>query len=170
VLVQFLLLTAARRSEAAQMRWSELDGAGVWTLPAARNKVKVDLIRPLSAAARDVLARLPRIVGGEFVFSLDGRHAIGGLAWRKELFNKACGVDDWVTHDLRRTARSLMSRAGVPSDYAEHALGHIPPGIRRVYDRHQYFDEKRRAFEALAAQIERIVNPTDNVTVLPARG
>src|SRR5215211_5757819 len=48
--VQFLLLTGARRSEAAAMMWGELAGAD-WTLPAARNKVKVDLIRPLSAPA-----------------------------------------------------------------------------------------------------------------------
>src|SRR5215211_8970060 len=48
--VQFLLLTGARRSEAAAMARGELAGAD-WTLPAARNKVKVDLIRPLSAPA-----------------------------------------------------------------------------------------------------------------------
>src|SRR5262249_14803057 len=46
-LVKFLLLTAARRAEAAEMLWSELDGA-VWTLPSARNKAKIDLMRPLS--------------------------------------------------------------------------------------------------------------------------
>jgi Arm DNA-binding domain len=44
--VQFLLLTGARRSEAAGMTHSELAGAD-WTLPADRNKVKVDLIRPI---------------------------------------------------------------------------------------------------------------------------
>jgi integrase len=128
--------------------------------------VKVDLVRPLSAAALAVLARLPRFAGGDFVFSLDGRRPIGGLARRKALFDAACGVGGWRTHDLRRTARSLMSRAGVPSDHAEHALGHIPPGIRRVYDRHQYFDEKRRAFEALAALIKRVTHPVDNVAML----
>src|SRR5271166_1354005 len=45
--VQFLLLTAARRGEAAGMSRAELSGQD-WTLPEARNKVKVDLIRPLS--------------------------------------------------------------------------------------------------------------------------
>src|SRR5262245_9117640 len=41
--VKSLLLTGARRSEAAEMTWSEISGAD-WTLPAARNKVKVDLV------------------------------------------------------------------------------------------------------------------------------
>lgn len=47
--LQFLLLTAARRTEVAQMRWSEVSELA-WKLPATRNKVKVDLVRPLSAA------------------------------------------------------------------------------------------------------------------------
>jgi hypothetical protein len=72
----------------------------------------------------------------------------------------------WTLHDLRRTARSLMSRAGVPSDHAERCLGHVLPGIRGTYDRHEYLAEKRRAFDALAAQIDRVVNPAKNVVSL----
>lgn len=67
-LVKFILLTAARRTEAAGMTWNEIAG-GDWTLPAARNKTKVDLVRPLSAAA---LAALPsKANGGLFVFRAD---------------------------------------------------------------------------------------------------
>src|SRR6266480_5815694 len=58
--VQVLLLTAARRGEAAGMAHSEIAGQD-WTLPEARNKVKVDLIRPLSPAAQELIAKLPRI-------------------------------------------------------------------------------------------------------------
>jgi len=74
----------------------------------------------------------------------------------------------WTTHDLRRTARSFMSRAGVPPDHAERALGHVISGVRGVYDRHAYYHEKKHAFEALAAQIERILNKKSNVMVLRA--
>jgi integrase len=75
----------------------------------------------------------------------------------------------WTLHDLRRTARSLMSRASVPSDHAERCLGHVLPGIRGTYDRHEYLAEKRHAFAALAALVERIVNPpTANVVALRA--
>jgi hypothetical protein len=45
-------------------------------------------------------------------------------------------------------------------------LGHIIPGVRGTYDRHKYLEEMRRAFEALTSQIERIVNPADNVVTL----
>src|SRR5947209_13407122 len=83
--------------------------------------------------------------------------------WSKLSFDRACGVNGWTIHDLRRTARSLMSRAGVNADVAERCLGHVIPGVRGVYDRHRYIDEMRQAFEALATQIERIVDPQPNV-------
>jgi hypothetical protein len=80
--------------------------------------------------------------------------------------DKASGVKGWTLHDLRRTARSLMSRAGISSDHAERCLGHVIGGVRGVYDRHEFHAEKRHAFEALAALIERIVNPKANVVQL----
>ena len=38
--VRFILLTSARRSEAAEMTWGEVKD-GVWTLPASRNKTRL---------------------------------------------------------------------------------------------------------------------------------
>jgi integrase len=160
--VQFLLLTAARRREAAEMTWTELEGTD-WTLPEARNKVKINLVRPLSPAAQDVLGKLPRIGKTGYVFTTDGRSGLGGFSNFKRKLDRAAGVSGWTLHDLRRTARSLMSRAGIPSDHAERCLGHVIGGVRGVYDRHEFHPEKKRAYEALAAQIERIVNPQPNV-------
>jgi integrase len=150
-LIRFLLLTAARRSEAAEMTWSELKGS-TWTLPAARNKVKAELIRPLSKAALAILTALPR--NGGYVFAIDGK-PITGFSELKKKIDAGSGVSGWTIHDLRRTARSLMSRAGVPSDHAELCLGHALTGVRATYDRHQYFAEKAAAFEALAAEIQK---------------
>jgi integrase len=166
-LLKFLLLTGARKSEAAKMPWSEVDKDGVWHLPASRNKVKADLARPLSRAAMAILGGRERIDGCPYVFSNDGKHPVGGFTYLKVQFDKACGVSGWQLHDLRRTARSLLSRAGVTSDHAERCLGHAIGGVRGVYDRHRYLDEMRNAYEALATQIERIVNPPkDNVRQL----
>jgi integrase len=55
-LVRLALLTSARRGELA-MQWSEIDANGVWTLPKSRSKTKVDVVRPLSKAALDILAQ-----------------------------------------------------------------------------------------------------------------
>ena len=158
--VQFLLLTGARRGEAAQMERGEL-AKGDWTLPAARNKTKVDLVRPLSEAAQKLVAE-----EGRWVFTTDGLTPISGFSKFKRALDKAAGVSDWTIHDLRRTARSLMSRAGVPSDHAERCLGHVIGGVRGTYDRHEYYEEKRQAFEALASLVARIVDPQPNVVAI----
>jgi integrase len=162
--VRFLLLTAARRNEAAHMRWSEISGAD-WRLPASRNKTKVDLVRPLSAAARSVLAEVPRIAGSDYVFTITG-HRIGGMSKRKHQVDVASGVTGWTLHDLRRTARSLMARAGVSSEHAERCLGHVINGVEGTYNRHGYLDEMRIAYEKLATLIGQIVDPQPNVVAM----
>jgi integrase len=164
-LIRFWLLTGARRDEARALPWLEVD-VDIWTLPKERNKTKEVLIRPLSAAARAILEQQPRIDDCKYVFSLDGRRPIAGLSNPKRRLDKACGVTDWIVHDLRRTARSLMSRAGVNTDVAERCLGHVIGGVRSVYDQHGYVDEMRAAFEKLAALIERLVHPQENVVAL----
>ena len=50
-------------------------------------------------------------------------------------------------HDLRRTARSLMSRAKIPVDHAERALGHVIGGVREACNRYECLEEKRNAFK-----------------------
>lgn len=54
-----------RKAWRSEMTWAEIE-EGDWTLPAARNKTKIDLARPLSKTAQDTLP-MPR--QGEFVFS-----------------------------------------------------------------------------------------------------
>jgi integrase len=159
LLVRFVLLTATRRNEAAHMRWDEIAG-DEWTIPSARYKNKpghhYDHLVPLSYAARALLAKLPRM--GAFAFTTDGKRPIAGFSAMKRRFDKQCGVAGWTLHDLRRTARSLMSQAGVPPDHAERAIGHVIGGVRGTYDRHAYKAEKRAAFEALAALVEQITS------------
>jgi integrase len=168
-LVKFLLLTGARRGEAADMTWEELKG-GDWELPAAHNKTGLNLVRPLSEAALDVI-QSQRCEGSRFVFTATKGLRIVSFSKRKAGFDKASGTSGWTLHDLRRTARSLLSRAGVSSDHAERCLGHVIGGIQGIYDRHEYYEEKKRAYEALAAQIELIVSPPKgNITLLRKNG
>src|SRR5262249_3761564 len=154
--IRFLLLTACRRTEASAMTWTEISG-DEWTIPKERYKTGVEVTLPLSKAAMKVLAEIPRIKDCEYVFTTDARHPISGFSTFKLKFDIACGVKDWRLHDLRRTSRSALSRAGVNADIAERCMGHALPGVRAVYDRHRYLDEMRAAFEALAAQINAVL-------------
>ena len=164
--VRLLLTTAARRAEAAKMTWDEIENAD-WVLPAARSKNGVPLVRPLSQAARAAVDAQHKILGCPFVFTAKGKRPLNDYVRPKRKIDAASGVTGWTLHDLRRTARSLMSRAGVNADVAEMCLGHTLAGVRGTYDRHSYHAEKKHAFEALAAQIGRIASPPeDNVTPL----
>jgi len=178
-LLRFTLLTATRRDEAARMLWSEIDNDdfSVWVIPAARYKTKIDFEVPLSGAALGILHEARRIKLGTagYVFTTGGETPISGFSKWKAHFDalmlaERCKIaaaygDDvdkitvpgWTIHDLRRTARSLMSQVGVAPDHAERALGHVIGGVRGVYDRHAYRKEKRQAFEALAARIDHIL-------------
>ncbi len=166
-LIRFLLLTSARRTEAAGMCWDEIEG-DVWVLPKSRSKTKVDVIRPLSKAALALVEQMPQIDDCPYVFISTASTPIRQFSTPKAKLDAASSVTGWRLHDLRRTARSLLSRAGVNADVAERCLGHAMPGIRATYDRHRYLDEMAHAFEALAAQVETIVHPPEGA-VIPMR-
>jgi integrase len=170
VFVRALLLTAQRRNELAHMRWEEIEDQ-TWTIPAERYKTKIPNAVPMTTTVWALLGARQK---QGFVFSTTrGKRPFTGFSKAKRALEETIAelrksserpaMPHWVLHDLRRTARSLMSRAGVPSDIAERVLGHVIPGVRGVYDRHSYEPEKRDALEQLAVQIDRIINPLDNV-------
>jgi integrase len=180
--VKTLLLTATRRSEGADMSTTELEG-DLWTIPKERYKTGRDHVIPLSTPALDLIrAQAPAkpSKNAHFVFSTtNGAKSFSGFAKAKRELDKKIAeardregrapMADFVLHDLRRTARTLLARAGVRDDIAERCLGHVIKGVEKVYNRHAYLDEKRTAFEALASLVSRILNPAANVRELAPR-
>ena len=161
--VRLLILTACRRSEVAGLRLGEIDrDAGLWTIPAARTKGRSAHAVPLGPLALAELAA----VWPEDAADLDPAHALlghvrgsalSGFSKIKTRLDARLGalaakagmpaLAPWRWHDLRRTARTGMSRLGVAREAAEAALNHVfgRGGLVAVYDRHDY------AAEALAA-------------------
>ncbi|MBR1275623.1 site-specific integrase [Bradyrhizobium sp. AUGA SZCCT0283] len=173
-LLKILLLTAQRRDEVANMTWTEIDPSGIWTIPAERYKTKRSNHVPLSNTARRVIEAQPKIDGCAYVFPSRTKTPFSGFGKSKARLDKAVllymqkrskkGAEiellpNWTLHDLRRTAKTLMARAGVRPDISERVLGHVIAGVEGTYDRHSYAEEKREALERLAAIIVRILNP-----------
>jgi integrase len=151
--LKVLLLTALRRTEASKGHGREIKD-GLWTIPAERMKNKLDFVVPLSATALDLLGN-----GKAYLFSTDGGATpISGFSKFKAAFDQGCEVADWTLHDLRRTARSLMSKAGVLPDIGERCIAHKIGGVRGVYDRYEYLPEKKDALAKLAGLIGEIVH------------
>jgi integrase len=171
-LLKTLLLTAQRRDEAAHMSRKEIGEDGIWTIPAERYKTKRPNFVPLSKAALAVIGAQPKIDDCDYVFASRARTRFSGFGKSKAKLDRAVlaamrantgpkvePIPNWTLHDLRRTAKTLMVRAGVRPDISERVLGHVIAGVEGTYDRHSYADEKRDALEKLAAMIERIINP-----------
>lgn len=156
---QLLLLTAARRGEVEEIAWTEINAADrLWTVPAERVKTKMPLLMPLSSPAVELLAGLPRLEGCPYVFSTRGSRPIRDWSGAVTRATELSGITGWRVHDLRRTVRTNLSRLGVPADIAERVLGHVIPGVRAVYDRHEYVAEKRDALERWAAHVTALTN------------
>lgn len=187
-IVKLLLLTAQRRDKVATMRWTDLSEDGVWTVRReAREKGTAGALK-LPQTALAIIAELPRLEGNPYVFPGDASKRRRGekkehvalnshSAAKAELDNKLAKEfpssfqTRWVLHDLRRTAKSLMAKAGVLPHISERVLGHAIPGVEGVYDQHDYAPEKADALVRLEAAIKRIVEPpSSNVIHLERTG
>lgn len=168
-LLKVALLTGQRRAKVASMRWADIED-GVWTIPAeAREKVNAGELK-LPGMVLDVIEAQPQQKDNLFVFAGRGKKAFNSFSACKRDLEETVAIEPWVVHDLRRTARSLMARAGVRSDIAERTLGHVIGGVEGIYDRHAYAEEKGEALEALASLVTRILrNDSNNVVPLVAR-
>lgn len=191
-LLRLLLVTGARREEAAQMTRSEISGDGTtWTLPPARTKNRRPHDVPLSPLARKIIADVRKIAGTPgYIFTTTGRSPVSGFSRVKarldQLMTKlardeatAAGRDPadvkipvWRLHDLRRTAVTGMARAGADLHVIERAVNHVSGsfgGIVATYQKHRYAQEVRGALEAWANLIEQITSPAGRGNVVPLR-
>lgn len=72
---------------------------------------------------------------------------------------KSSSQSKWATHhDLRRIFRSLAAAEGVPSHVAERCLNHKLKVVEGIYDRSDYFEERRKAHQQVAARLEALIH------------
>ena len=179
--IKLALLTAQRKEKITTLRWDDIDN-GEWTMRTKEREKGTAGVLKLPQLTLDVIEdqKARRLAGNPYVFpgSLRGRRGVKkpGLPTfnsfskaKHDLDAKLGDLPRWVIHDLRRTAKSLMSRAGVRPDISERVLGHVIGGVEGVYDHHSYGPEKADALEKLAALVASIVNPPTGANVVPLR-
>jgi len=151
--VQLLILTGARRAEIAEMKWSEINGNAI-KLSGSRAKNAEAHDIPLSEQALEVLLKIPRVVGSEFVF---GKPLKGGAWSNAKIKLSATTIQPWRIHDLRRTVSTGMNELGTEPHIVEAVLGHTVKGVAGVYNRAKYAAAKRAALEAWGAHVSTLV-------------
>jgi len=168
---QILLLTGQRRSEVGGMKWSELNlEKHEWVIPASRAKNRKVHVVHLSDMVVEIIEQLPRVVGCEWVFSMDLR---GPVVWggkpKARLDALMGNPPEWILHDLRRTATTGMARLGIAPHVVDKILNHTAGtirGVARVYNRFEYLEERRAALEAWGRFVENLVRPAPSNVVM----
>ena len=120
------------------MRWEHVDNDEWWMPGGAGRKGNAKIVS-LSALALQLIR--PRKAKGYVFGGKDGAKAFSGYSKAKLALDQVIAevrahegrepMPRWTLHDLRRSARSLMSRAGVPPDVAREGLRPCHPGHSR---------------------------------------
>ena len=163
IATMLLLLTMVRKSELIEAKWSEIDFENrVWSIPAERMKMSRPHNVYLSRQALDLFKKLQALSSGsEFVLEpMSGRklskNTLNGVVNKCIDIAKEKGLplESFTPHDFRRTASTHLHEAGYNSDVIEKCLAHEQQGVRAIYNRAEYAEQRRELLQAWADMVE----------------
>lgn len=173
-MMRLLLLTAQRRGEVSDMRWSEVSAdLTMWTIPASRAKNGTAHLVHLAPEARAILADLPRFADCDLALTTNGKTPISGFSRamarvqaaiakaRAEAAAASGGkpeaMQGWRLHDFRRSAVTWLAGAGFAPHVCDKLLNHVATtglsDVARVYQRAQFVPERKAALETWARHV-----------------
>jgi integrase len=155
VMLEFLILTAARSGEVRAMTWNEVDLAeAVWTVPGERMKAKTSHRVPLSARAVEILqAQQEKSAHTDLVFPTIRGKVPSDMILTKFLRDHKVQSSELgrtaTAHGFRSSFRNWASENGYARDYAERALAHtIRNQAEAAYHTTDLLDQRRDMMEA----------------------
>jgi integrase len=149
-LIQVLILTGLRRTEAASLEWSFIDEVeSVVSIPAHLTKNGRTHSFPFGGRLAQVFADLPRINKYLFPSAKEKGTVFNGWGKSKARFDAHLeDVEQYTLHDLRRTFATMHAKIGTPIHVTEKLLNHVSgtiSGVAAIYNRHPYLEEMRTA-------------------------
>ncbi|UVC29308.1 site-specific integrase [Pantoea sp. SOD02] len=161
---KLLLALCVRKMELCAARWEEFDlEEKIWHLPAERTKNGDAIDIPLPEQAVEWLKEL-------HTHSLNSKWVLPARKMQHRMIPhiqestlpvalakvraEMPGVPNFTIHDFRRTARSHLAALGVDPVVAERCLNHRIKGVEGIYNRHQYFEERKAALKLWANQLD----------------
>ena len=149
--LHLLILCMVRKSELIEAKWDEIDfEKAEWSIPGERMKKDKPHFVPLSRQALAMFEELKGLASGsEWIFPSRGslNKPIAKSTLNVAVRTLEHDVQDFVIHDFRRTASTHLHEAGFNSDWIEKALAHETKGIRGVYNRAQYAEQRREMLQ-----------------------
>jgi integrase len=159
--LHLILLTLVRKSELLNARWEHVHlEEGLWEIPAENSKTGKPHLVFLSRQAVELFREL-RFLSGISPLVLPGRSSLGKPfahnALNHALDSVTFPVAHFTIHDMRRTASTLLHERGFVSDVIEKALNHTMGGVRGVYNRAEYADQRRDMLQWWGDYVESLV-------------
>jgi integrase len=154
-----------RKSELTDATWDEINfTSGIWTIPAERMKRRNPHNVYLSRQAADMFIALRTCAGGSR-YVLPSRYdadlpisnaTLNQVTTSVSRVARAAGhpLADFSPHDLRRTASTLLHEAGYNTDWIEKCLAHEQRGVRAVYNKAEYAQQRRAMLQEWADMID----------------
>lgn len=166
---KIILALGVRKMELCAAEWSEFDLTnGVWHLPGERAKNGDDLDIPLAQPVIEWINEI-RLFAGDSRWLIPARRARTTSHVSRATLNmvmpsvlkEMAEVEPFSIHDLRRTMRTQMAAIGIDPVIAERCLNHKIPGVEGIYNRHQYFSERKAALAQWAELLVALENGED---------
>lgn len=149
--IHLLILCMVRKLELIQAQWQEIDfDKAEWHIPAERMKKERIHTVPLSVQALEMFNELKLLsCGSIYVFpSRNTLHKpISHNALNQAIQTMDLDIREFVIHDFRRTASTLLHEAGFNSDWVEKSLAHEQRGVRGVYNKAEYLSQRREMLQ-----------------------
>lgn len=143
-----LAILFPRPGELRMAEWREIDfEKALWTIPAARMKMRREHKAPLPRQAIEHLKALqPLTGGGRYVFPAVGNHhrPMSENTLNAALRRLGYGQNEMTSHGFRATASTLLNESGkFSADAIERALAHQEAdAVRRAYARGEHWKER----------------------------
>lgn len=161
--LNLLFITMVRKTELTEASWAEFDlDSAIWDIPAERMKKDkphrvylsrqaLSMLRELKSHSRNSAYVFPSTRGNE-------DRPISSSTLNQAVRALSIDVQHFVLHDFRRTASTHLHEMGHPSDAIERALAHKIQGIKGVYNRAEYADQRRIILQAWADFVQAQLN------------
>lgn len=158
--LQLLTMLACRPSELREARWEELNlEAGLWLIPAERMKRRREHLVPLPTQAVALLSELQNITGNySLVFPGRGNttkprsNTVFLMALRR------LGYEGRQTgHGFRHLASTILNENGFDSQHIEAQLSHVKEGVRGVYDKSTYLEQRKVMMQWYADHLDSLI-------------
>lgn len=176
--VKFMLLTLVRKTEFIEAKWDEVNfETAIWTIPKDRMKAGRPHNVYLSQQALDILVAFKTCFSassylhpGRYETELPISSATLNRvidATVKVIHDRGEDFEPFTVHDLRRTASTLLHEAGFNSDWIEKCLAHEQRGVRAIYNKAEYAEQRRAMLQAWADMLDAWIK--NSASVVPIR-